>query len=60
VTIAQLLTLVAAIAAHLDDQAELIAAICGGRSGIEEGAPADLVLVRGTSFDDALARRSAD
>jgi cytosine/creatinine deaminase len=52
--------LVAAISAHLDDEAELMAAICGGRRAIEEGAPADLVLVRGSSFDDALARRSSD
>lgn len=52
--------LVAAVAAHLDDEAELIAAICGGRRAIEEGAAADLVLARGASFDDALARRSAD
>jgi cytosine/creatinine deaminase len=52
--------LVAAIAAHLDDEAELIAAICGGRRAVEEGMPADLVLVRGTGFDDALARRPAD
>jgi cytosine deaminase len=52
--------LVAAIAAHLDDEAELIAAMCGGRRTVEEGMPADLVLVRGASFDEALARRSAD
>jgi cytosine deaminase len=52
--------LVAAIAAHLDDEAELIAAICGGRRAVEAGIPADLVLVRGMSFDDALARRPAD
>jgi cytosine/creatinine deaminase len=52
--------LIAAIAAHLDDEAELIAAMCGGRRTIEEGAPADLVLVRGASFDDALARRPAE
>ncbi|MFL6797731.1 MAG: amidohydrolase family protein [Xanthobacteraceae bacterium] len=50
--------LVAAMAAHLDDHAELLAASCGGRSAVEEGAPADIVLVRGTSFEDALARRA--
>jgi cytosine deaminase len=49
--------LFAAIAAHLDDEAELIAAICDGRTTIGEGDPADLVLIRATSFDDALARR---
>jgi cytosine deaminase len=50
----------AAVATHLDDQAALIAAICDGRAGLAEGAPADLVLVRASSFDDALARRPAD
>jgi cytosine/creatinine deaminase len=48
-----------AVTAHLDDQAELIGAICDGRRGIEEGAPADLVLIPASSFDDALARRPA-
>jgi cytosine/creatinine deaminase len=49
--------LFAAVAAHLDDEAELIAAICDGRTTIGEGDSADLVLIRATSFDDALARR---
>jgi cytosine deaminase len=48
-----------AVAAHLDDQAKLIGAICDGRRSIEVGAPADLVLVPASSFDDALARRPA-
>jgi cytosine/creatinine deaminase len=52
--------LFAAIAAHLDDQSELIAALCDGRRALEEGEPGDLVLVRASSFDDALARRTAD
>ena len=52
--------LFAAIATHLDDEAELIAAICDGRRGIEVGRPADLVLIRAANFDDALARRPAD
>ena len=51
--------LFAAVAAQLDDQMQLIAAICGGRAVIEQGAPADLVLVPASSFDDALARRPA-
>jgi cytosine/creatinine deaminase len=50
----------AAVTAHLDDEAELIAAICDGRSTIEEGAPADLVLLKASSLDDALARRPAE
>ena len=49
--------LFAAVAAQLDDQMQLIAAICDGRAAIEQGAPADLVLVPASSFDDALARR---
>jgi cytosine deaminase len=52
--------LFAAVAAHLDDQAGLIAAICDGRHTIAEGDPADLVLIRAASFDDALARRPAE
>jgi cytosine deaminase len=52
--------LFAAVATHLDDQAALLAAICDGRSGLAEGQPADLVLVRASSFDDALARRPAE
>jgi cytosine/creatinine deaminase len=50
---------IAAIAAHLDDEAQLIAAICDGRSTIEEGTVADLVLLRASCFDDALAQRPA-
>jgi cytosine deaminase len=49
----------AAMAAHLDEPAELMAAVCDGRRSIKEGDPADLVLVRAASFDDALARRPA-
>jgi cytosine/adenosine deaminase-related metal-dependent hydrolase len=43
--------------AHLDDPSDLIGAICDGRRSIEQGAPADLVLIPASSFDDALARR---
>jgi cytosine deaminase len=52
--------LFAAVAAHLDDEADLIAALCDGRNTIEEGDPADLVLLKASSFDDALARRPAE
>jgi cytosine deaminase len=48
-----------AMTAHLDDPSELIGAICDGRRSIEQGAPADLVLIPASSFDDALARRPA-
>jgi cytosine deaminase len=52
--------LFAAVAAHLDNEADLIAAICDGRSTLEEGDPADFVLLKASSFDDALARRPAE
>lgn len=46
----------AAVAAHLDDEAQLIAAACNGRRVIGEGEAADMVLLPASSFDDALAR----
>jgi cytosine deaminase len=49
----------AAVTAHLDDPAQLIAAICDGRSVLAKGEPADLVLIPASSFDDALARHPA-
>src|SRR5271166_689543 len=49
-----------AITAHLDNPSDLIGAIRDGRRTIEEGAPADLVLIGASSFDDALARRPAE
>jgi len=52
--------LFAAVASHLDEPAELIAAICDGRRAITAGEAADLVLVKASSFDDALARRPAE
>jgi cytosine deaminase len=52
--------LIAAIAAHLDDEGQLLAAICDGRTTIAEGDPADLVLVRATGLDDLLARRPVE
>jgi cytosine/creatinine deaminase len=50
----------AAIASHLDDVPQLIAAACDGRRTIEEGDVADLVLVQASSLDDALARRPSE
>jgi cytosine deaminase len=50
----------AVTAAHLDDDAALLAGICDGRSSIEQGMPADLVLVAAASLDDALARQPKD
>jgi cytosine deaminase len=50
----------AAIAAHLDDVPQLIAAACDGRRVIGEGDLADLVLMQASSFDDALARRPSE
>jgi cytosine deaminase len=47
----------AAVAAHVDDEDALLAGICAGRTRIEVGDPADLVLVEASSFRDALARR---
>ena len=51
---------VAALAAHLDAPADLLAALCDGRRGLTVGEPADLVLIRAGSLDDALARRPSD
>ena len=47
----------AALAAHVDDEDVLLAGICDGRTGIEVGDPADLVLVDADSLREALARR---
>ena len=47
----------AVTATHLDDDAALLRGICDGRSDIEEGMPADLVLLAAASLDDALARQ---
>lgn len=45
------------LTAHVDDEDVLLAAVCDGRMRIEEGAPADLVLLDANSTRDALARR---
>jgi cytosine deaminase len=47
----------AASAAHLDDQDALLAGICGGRTRIEPGDPADLVIVEAGSAAEAIATR---
>lgn len=49
----------AALAAHVDDEDLLLAGVCAGRTRIEEGDPADLVLVDADSVRDALACRPA-
>jgi cytosine deaminase len=47
----------AALGAHVDDHEVLLAGVCGGRSCLEEGDPADLVLLDAGSVQEALARR---
>jgi cytosine/creatinine deaminase len=47
----------AAVGAHVDDDETLLAGVCDGRTHLEAGDPADLVLVDAVSFRDALARR---
>jgi cytosine/creatinine deaminase len=47
----------AVLTTHIDDNAELLGAICDGRHSLSEGAAADLVLIPASSLDDALARR---
>jgi cytosine deaminase len=50
----------AAVTAHVDDDDALLAGIAGGRSRLEIGDAADLVLVDAPTFGDALSRRPAD
>ena len=47
----------AALTAHVDDENVLLAGICDGRTRIEAGDPADLVLLDAGSVREALARR---
>jgi cytosine/creatinine deaminase len=47
----------AAIGAHLEDEDDLLAAICDGRSRLRVGDPADIVVIPARSLRDALARR---
>jgi cytosine deaminase len=49
-----------ALGAHVDDEDVLLSGICAGRARIEEGEPADLVVVEAGSVRDALARRPSD
>lgn len=50
---------IGALACQLDAPADLMAVMCDGRSALRQGDVADLVLIRGESFDDVLARRPA-
>lgn len=47
----------AAVAAQLPDERALVAGVCGGRTGLAVGDPADIVVVGAPSLQDALARR---
>jgi cytosine deaminase len=49
----------AAISAHVDEEDDLLRGICGGRSRIDVGDAADLVLVEASSVEEALSRRLA-
>ena len=50
----------AALATHVDDEDALLAAIADGRTRVQQGDPADLVVIEAASLQDALARRPAD
>ena len=45
------------LTAHLDEPELLLAGVCGGRSTLRPGDPAELVLLAAESVPDALARR---
>jgi cytosine deaminase len=47
----------AAIGAHVDDEDVLLAGICDGRTRVEVGDPADLVVLDAGSVREAIARR---
>jgi len=47
----------AAIAAHVDDEELLLAAVCDGRTRLEVGDRADLVVLDADSLREAIARR---
>jgi len=47
----------ASLAAHVDDEEALLAGICDGKTRLEPGDSADLVLLPAVSVRDALARR---
>lgn len=50
---------VASVGAQIDDEDVLLAGICDGRTRVEPGGPADLVLLEAESLRDAIARRPA-
>lgn len=47
------------VATHLEDEAALLRAVCGGRGEVRTGDPAELVLIPADSLKDALSRRPA-
>ena len=47
----------AGITAHVDDEDALVGGICDGRSKVEQGMSADLVVIEASSLHEALARR---
>ena len=48
------------LGAQVDATTALVKAICDGRAALSAGDAADLVLIKGTSFDDVLSRRPAE
>ena len=48
---------IAMLAVQLDATEALVKSICDGQAALAPGARADLVLIRGSSFDDILSRR---
>ncbi len=47
----------ASITAHVDDESALLRGICDGRSRVEEGMEADLVVIEASTWNEAIARR---
>lgn len=47
----------ASITAHVDDETALLWGVCNGRSRVEEGMVADLVVIEAASWNEAIARR---
>jgi cytosine deaminase len=45
------------LAGQVDETDSLVRAICDGRSSLQVGDTADMVLIKGTHFDDVLSRR---
>jgi cytosine deaminase len=49
----------ASVSAQLDDEGAVVAGICGGRTRLRAGDPADLVVIDAPSLQEVLARRPA-